>query len=164
MSPLVFPQIAMKSKEAIIELLMPILEEHDLFLVEVMVSSENVIQVYVDSLTGTNISTCIAVSKALEEQLDREEEDFELTVSSAGIGTVLKVPKQYEKNLGKAVEVRLSDGKKMEGVLKSYTSEGIVIAYEEKIVPEGKKKKETVVKEKEIPFNEIKEVRDIVIF
>ena len=142
----------------------PILEEHQLFLVDVTVSSKNEIAVYIDALTGTTISACITVSKALDANLNREEEDYELTVSTAGIGYPFKVPLQYEKNLGKEVEVKFADGKKLQGILKAYDEKGVTLLVEEKVAVEGKKKKELVTREKDIPFTEIKEVKDVVIF
>ena len=104
----------MKSKREIQEIIESILEEGDLFLVDLIVSSENTIEVYIDSLQGVNVGTCRQICKKLEAQLDRETEDFALTVSSAGIGYPFKVPKQYEKNLNKEVEVKLQTGGKIQ--------------------------------------------------
>ena len=73
----------MKTEE-IKHLIEPILTEHHLFLVELKISKDNVIEVFVDALEGVNIQTCIAVSREIESSLNRDEEDFELTVSSAG--------------------------------------------------------------------------------
>ena len=98
----------MKTEE-IKHLIEPILTEHHLFLVELKISKDNVIEVFVDALEGVNIQTCIAVSREIESSLNRDEEDFELTVSSAGIGYPFKVEQQYQKNLGKSVEIKLND-------------------------------------------------------
>ena len=139
-------------------------QEQNLFLVDLTVSPENKIEVFIDSLKGVNVGTCRTVCKELEALLDRESEDFDLTVSSAGIGYPFKVPQQYEKNLNNLVEVRLQNGNKLQGKLKAYSEKGIVLECEEKQSVEGKKKKETVRVEKNIDFIEIKEVKDIVIF
>ncbi len=77
----------------------PVLTEHHLFLVELKISKDNVIEVFVDALEGVNIQTCIAVSREIESSLNRDEEDFELTVSSAGLGYPFKVEQQYQKKI-----------------------------------------------------------------
>jgi ribosome maturation factor RimP len=153
----------MKSMAEISECLDPILQEHGLFLVEVKVSTSNVIEIFIDSMQGVNVRTCITVSRALEAKLDRESEDFTLTVCSAGIGFPFKVPQQYEKNVGKEVVVKGTDGKKTRGMLLAYTGSEITIAYEESVPVEGKKKKKEMVRvEKMFPLAEVKEVRDVV--
>ena len=121
----------MKTEE-IKHLIEPILTEHHLFLVELKISKDNVIEVFVDALEGVNIQTCIAVSREIESSLNRDEEDFELTVSSAGIGYPFKVEQQYQKNLGKSVEIKLNDHTKLNGILLRFTPEEIVIEQEEK--------------------------------
>ena len=85
----------MKTEE-IKHLIEPILTEHHLFLVELKISKDNVIEVFVDALEGVNIQTCIAVSREIESSLNRDEEDFELTVSSAGIGYPFKAERPYQ--------------------------------------------------------------------
>lgn len=142
----------------------PILENRQLFLVDLTLSGKNVIEIFIDALTGVDIQTCIAVSREIEQHFNRNEEDFELTVSSAGIGYPFKVEQQYQKNLGKTVEVKLEDNTKMTGILKSFTSEEIVLEYEEKRVVAGKKKKETVQVEKAICRKAIRQIKDVVTF
>ncbi len=92
----------------------PILADRELFLVDLKVSRDNIIELYVDSLNGVNIQTCIEVSREIESHMNRDEEDFELTVSSAGIGYPFKVDGQFTKNLDKTVEAKIKDGKKGE--------------------------------------------------
>mgnify|MGYP003223399319 CR=1 FL=1 len=150
----------MKSTEEIKDIIETILQGTDLFLVDLKVSPDNSI----DSLKGINVDSCVTLSKQLDAKLDRDTEDFELTVSSAGIGYPFKVTQQYEKNLGNQVEVKLQNGGKLQGTLKSHSITGIVIECEEKVAVEGKKKKSIVKVEKEIHFTDIKEVKDIVVF
>ena len=145
----------MKTEE-IKHLIEPVLTEHHLFLVELKISKDNVIEVFVDALEGVNIQTCIAVS--------RDEEDFELTVSSAGLGYPFKVEQQYQKNLGKSVEIKLNDHTKLNGILLRFTPEEIVIEQEEKKIIEGSKRKQLVKTERTIVRNDIKEIKDIVKF
>ena len=154
----------MKSTKEIKEIIKSILEGSELFLVDVSISADNSLEVYIDSLTGVNVGKCIEVCKKLDAQLDRETEDFAITVASAGIGYPFKVPQQYEKNLNKEVEAKLLTGEKIQGILKSYSDEGIVLECEEKVAVEGKKKKSLVKIDKSIQFKDIKEVKDIVIF
>lgn len=79
----------------------PILEAKNLFLVDLKISGENVIELYIDALTGVNIQTCIEISREIESHFNRDEEDFELTVSSAWNRLHFKVEKQYQKTWGK---------------------------------------------------------------
>ena len=141
-----------------------ILEPRGLFLVDLKISKENVIEIFIDALNGVNIQTCIEVSREIETHMNREEEDFELTVSSAGIGYPFKVEQQYEKNLTKTVEVKLKEGGKQEGLLKAFDAQSVTIEYEEKKVVEGSKKKQLVKTEKIINREEIKEIKDVVKF
>ncbi len=142
----------------------PILENRNLFLVDLKISKDNVIEIFADALQGMNIQTCIEVSREIETRLNRNEEDFELTVSSAGIGYPFKVEGQYKKNLNKTVEIKLQDNSKLTGILKSFNPETLTVEYEEKKVVEGKKKKEIVKTEKILQREEIKEIKDIVTF
>ena len=154
----------MKSVAEIKEIMDTILQGTDLFLVDLSVAADNSIEVEIDAPKGVNVDTCREVSRKLEERLDRETDDFALTVCSAGIGYPFKVSQQYEKNIGNTVEVKLANGQKLEGTLKAHTENGITVEVEEKVAAEGKRKKTTVKTEKDIQFSEIKEVKDIVTF
>lgn len=150
--------------EHIKDIAQPILEAKNLFLVDLKISKDNVIELFIDSLTGVNIQTCITISREIEEHLDRDEEDFELTVSSAGIGYPFKVEEQFQKNLEKLVEVNRKDNTKITGILKAFDTQSITIECEEKQIIEGSKKKQLVKGEKNIAREEIQEIRDIVVF
>lgn len=89
------------------------LAEGSLFLVEVNITPGNEIEVVIDSDGSVDIDDCVALSRAIEERLDREEEDFELTVTSAGIGRPLRLLRQYRKLIGHPVEVVLLNGTKI---------------------------------------------------
>ncbi len=138
----------------------PILKARDLFLVELKISKNNVIEVFIDALTGVNIQTCIDVSREIEAALNRDEEDFELTVSSAGIGYPFKVEEQYQKNIGKYVDIKLKDNTLLSGLLLRFDPEHLVIEYEEKQNIEGSKKKQWVKTERTLVRNEIKEIKE----
>ncbi len=155
----------MKSAAEIKQIIESIIRDSELFLVDVHVSADNIIEVEIDSMKGVNVETCRTLNKQIEEILDREVEDFSLTVYSAGIGYPFKVPQQYIKNIGNRVEVLLTNGQKTEGILKAYNENAIIIETQEKQKEEGKKNKKIIVTlEKEIPHTDIKEVKDIIIF
>lgn len=141
-----------------------ILEPRNLFLVDLKISRDNVIELFVDSLSGVNIQTCIEVSREIESNLNRDEEDFALTVASAGIGYPFKVDGQFQKNLNKSVEIKLNDNTKFTGILKAFDDKSVTIEYEEKKTIEGKKKKELVKIEKTFLREEIKEIKDVIVF
>ncbi len=134
------------------------------FLVEVSVSSSNKIEVVIDSEQGINIESCIKLSKAIEEALDREEEDFELQVASAGLGQPLKVYRQYIKNIGKEVELVKTDGSKLEGIIKSVSETGFELETKQRVKLEGSNKKQLVVSALQVSFEEAKTVKNIIKF
>jgi len=101
----------------IIELAKEHLEETDFFLVDVLVKPQNSIIVILDGDNGVMIEDCVAMSRHIEGSLDREEDDFDLRVMSAGIGQPFKMLRQFKKNIGKGVCVRMLDETETEGVL-----------------------------------------------
>ncbi len=137
----------------------------DVFIVDIKISSSNHITVDLDSMSGgVSIKDCVAVSRNIEHNLDRETQDFSLEVASAGLDKPFRVFKQYQKNVGKNVQVKTADIGKTEGVLKSVTENEIVVTTKEKKRIEGRKKKEWVEKDITIPMNEIKETKIIITF
>lgn len=141
-----------------------VLEARGLFLVDLSISKDNVVEIFIDAQEGVSIQACIEVSREIEQHFDRETEDFELTVSSAGIGYPFKVDGQFRKNIGNTVEVRLNDNTKLTGILKAVASETICVECEEKKAVEGKKKKELVIAERQIDRKDIKQIKDVVTF
>lgn len=116
------------------------LEGKDYFLVDVEISSDNRIVVEIDHADGVWIEDCVELSKFIEEHLNRDEEDFELEVGSAGLGQPFKVPQQYVNFVGKEVEVLDADGKKVQGTLKQVDGNNFTVAVKEKVHVEGKKR------------------------
>lgn len=154
----------MIAESKIKELIDARIEGTKLFIVDINVTTSNKINVLIDGFDGVSISDCIDVSRGIEHNLDREEEDFELEVSSAGLDTAFMVPQQYEKNLGKEVKVYTHDGRKHEGTLTLFEADRIEITFEEKVRLEGRKKKELVTRVETYFFeNEDleKKIRDI---
>lgn len=132
------------------------MEGTDLFVIEVRVSPANEIGVTVDSDTQVGIDRCVELSRSIEGALDREQEDFELTVMSAGIGQPLKMLRQYRKLIGRPVEVILKDGGKIVGNLTDASDDSIVVEYEERVAVEGKKRKQLVTTRRELSLDEVK--------
>jgi ribosome maturation factor RimP len=106
------------------------------------------------------------VSRAVEHNLDREEADFALNVSSPGLDRPFMVVRQYENNVGRNLKVTFNDEsrKGLEGMLIQADEEGIVLETSEKVRIEGKKKKELVVTEHPVPYTEIKAAKVVISF
>ena len=134
----------MINRQELIDVIHHALEGTDRFLVEVKVSADNVIEVLIDSMDSVTIDHCIALNDAVLSHFDRDVEDFELEVGSAGIGQPFKVLQQYINSIGYDVELLTADGKKMEGSLKSADEQGFVVTVLEKQHVEGKKRPQMV--------------------
>ena len=120
----------MISKTKVLELIEERFAELDngLFLVDLSISKTNQINIEIDKhVGGVSVKDCMAVSRNVEHNLDREEADFELHVSSAGIDRPLRVLAQYVKNVGRTVEVIKNDGAQIEGILKAASETEIEI-------------------------------------
>ena len=120
------------------------LEDKDYFLVDVSVTPDDKIVVEIDHAEGVWIDDCVELSRFIESKLDREEEDYELEVGSAGIGQPFKVLQQYLIHIGKEVEVLTREGKKLEGVLKDANEENITLTIQKKVKLEGAKRPKMV--------------------
>lgn len=140
------------------------IEGTDLFLVEVKIDTQNNITVVLDSPEGISIDACVVMSQYIESQLDREQEDFALEVSSPGVGQPLKVLQQYTKILNGTIEILLNNGQKINGILRDANQEGILVEYEAKEKPEGAKRPVKVIKTEPYAFSEIKSVKETIIF
>jgi ribosome maturation factor RimP len=153
----------MVNKAKIAELVKEKLDEKA-FLVDVHVSTSNVIKVFVDSFDGLTIDQCVKINRHLESSLDREKEDFELQVSSPGLTEGFRVKEQYLKNTGREVEIVTADGTKRTGLLKEVKPEFIVFETSSREKVEGHKKKQLVVREHQIDYSDIKSAKVVVSF
>lgn len=142
----------MITAETIQNLISEKLEGTSLFAVDITVSPGNAIKVELDGDEGISIDDCVSVSRHIEGSLDREQEDFELKVMSAGIGEAFKVDRQYHKNVGREVDVRLLDGTEYRGEL-------IEVEDNVKLKLPAIKKKKLPEREIEIAKSDIKETR-----
>lgn len=157
----------MISKQKVLELVEERIAElgNGLFVVDISISANNSIHVELDKEEGyVAIADCMAVSRNVEHNLDREQEDFELHVSSAGLDKPFRVLAQYTKNIGREVKVVTKSGDKLQGILRKASNEELIVETSKMIKPEGKKKKELVVEQHAFPMVEIKEVKIVISF
>ena len=117
------------------------LDGTDRFVVDVKCSPANEIEVVIDADSSVDLDACVELSRTIEEAFDREVEDYELSVFSAGVGQPLKLLRQYYKLVGESIEVLLVSGVKMLATLKEVSPEGITLSYTERRLVEGKKRK-----------------------
>lgn len=116
------------------------LEGKDYFLVDVTVSADDCIVVTIDHAEGVWIEDCAELSRFIESKLNREDEDYELEVGSAGLGQPFRVHQQYEIHIGEMVETQTRDGHKYQGTLLEVGEDGFTMEVEQKVKPEGAKR------------------------
>ena len=151
-------------KEQVEKLLNELFEERkDLFLVDLKITPDNKIMVVIDGDAGVALNDCIEVSRKVEHNLDREAVDFALEVSSPGATEPMVHVRQYAKNIGRKLKVKL-EGETLEGVLAEATPTHIRLewkAREPKAVGKGKV---TVEKEQEVAIKDIVEAKVMITF
>ena len=140
------------------------LEDKDYFLVDVTVSPDDKIVVEIDHAEGVWIDDCVDLSRFIESKLDREEEDYELEVGSAGIGQPFKVLQQYLIHIGREVEVLTKEGKKLDGILKDAYEENMTLTIQKKVKPEGAKRPKLVDEDVTYTYDEIKYTKYLISF
>lgn len=160
----IFLHSFMIDKKKVKDLVCEWLEGKEYFLVDTDVDNQNKITVEIDHKDGVWIEDCCELSKFIEEHFDREVEDFELEVGSAGIGQPFKVLQQYVNSIGYDVELLTADGKKMEGCLKEADEKGFVVTVQEKQKLEGKKRPVIVDVDKAFAYEDVKWVKNIIDF
>lgn len=138
-------------------------ENNHLFLIDLSVSNDNSVKVVVDGDNGVTINDCIAISRAIEHNLDREEEDFSIEVTSYGATEPLLTERQYRKNIGRNVKIKL-EGEKHEGILKSCENSNVILETKTKEPKPVGKGKVTVIKEHTFAIENIKEAKVIIKF
>lgn len=154
----------MIDKDVVKRLVEEWLEGKDYFLTDVTVSADNRIVVEIDHEEGVWIEDCVALSRHIEDRLDREEEDFELEVGSAGIGQPFKVLRQYEIHQGDRVEVLTADGRKLTGRLGGVGAETFTLTVEEKVKSEGQKRPKLVERDITFRYDEVKHTKYLIDF
>jgi ribosome maturation factor RimP len=136
----------------------------ELFLIDLDINASNKIMVTLDGDNGVTLQDCIDVSRAIEHNLDREEEDFSLEVASAGAASPLLQPRQYKKNVGRILKVTTASGEVIEAELTDATQEAAVLEWTAREPKKIGKGKETVNKKTEVPYADIKEAVVVIKF
>ena len=152
-------------EEKVTKLLQEVLEEESsLFLISKEIKAGNKIVVVIDGDNGVTLSDCMKVSRHIEHNLDREEEDFSLEVFSSGISEGITHIRQYKKNVGRKLEVIVEDSSKVEGTLVTADDEKIKLQWKAREPKPIGKGKVTVQKELEIPYKDIVKAKVMVTF
>ena len=140
------------------------LSTKDYFLTDLSVSTDDRIVVEIDHKDGVWIDDCVELSKFIEERLNREQEDYELEVGSAGIGQPFKVLQQYVNHVGDDVEVLTQGGEKLKGVLKAANEDDFTITVQKKVKPEGAKRPKLVDEDVTMGYADVKSVKYLIKF
>lgn len=152
-------------KQKVSELVEKALEEKpSLFLIDLSISEGNKINITLDGDTGVTLQDCIDISRAVEHNLDREEEDFSLEVASAGATSPLVQKRQYKKNIGRILNVKKIDNTNIEAELTDATDDFIVLEWKSREPKKIGKGKETLHHRVEVPYQEIKEAKVVIVF
>lgn len=154
----------MIEKKAVCQIVEEWLKEKEYFLVEVTVSPDDKIVVEIDHKEGVWIEDCVELSRYIESKLDRETEDYELEVGSAGIGQPFKVLQQYINHVGCDVEVLTKEGRKLCGVLKEADEAHFVVTIQKKVKEEGAKRPKMVDEDLSFAYEEIKYTKYLISF
>lgn len=154
----------MIDKDKIVQWAEEKLASSDNYLVDVVIKPGNLILIEIDNDEAVCIDDCADLSRYVEEHLDRDAEDFELEVGSAGVTSPFKILRQYVKNIGNEVEMVLRNGTKLTGILKSADASGVVVTVEKQVKPEGSKRKITVTEDQSYTFDEIKYTKYLIRF
>ena len=128
-----------------------------MYVTGIRIGSDNHINVFIDVDEGVTIKDCVAVSRAIEGNLDRDKEDYALDVSSHGATTPLVMPRQYKKHIGRTFEIKLLDGTKAEGDLVECNDEQLVLEFSSRENKPIGKGKITVTKQQVVKHDQIKE-------
>ena len=129
-------------------------ERPDLFLIDLSILDDNQIRVVIDGDHGVLVEDCIFISRAIEHNLDREEQDFSLEVTSSGASTPLQHIRQYKKNIGRILKVKTSYAE-LEGTLTQSDQEGIILEWKAREPKPVGKGKVTVQKQEKILYSDI---------
>jgi ribosome maturation factor RimP len=154
----------MIDKNMLISLTEEYLKDTTYYLVDLILGNDNSIIVEIDNDEGVDIDQCVALSRHIEAQLDRDSEDFELTVTSAGLTSPFKTIRQYRKYEGKEVEVLTRTGVKHNGILRSSDNEGFILTITRKVKPEGAKRKQEVDEDIRFKYDDVKYTKYLIRF
>jgi len=154
----------MIEKKVVQKLVEEWLEGKEYFMTDLSVGADDRIVVEIDHADGVWIEDCVELSRYIESHLDRDEEDFELEVGSAGIGQPFKVRRQYENHVGKQVEVLTNAGKKLCGTLKEVGEADFVLTIAEKVKTEGEKRPHMEDRDVRFAYGDVKYAKYVIDF
>lgn len=154
----------MIEKQVVKQLVDEWLEGKDYFMTDLTISPDDRIVVEIDHKDGVWIEDCVELSRYIENGLNRDEEDFELEVGSAGIGQPFKVLRQYENNVGEPVEVLTQAGRKLTGVLKAADADGFMLTVTEKVKAEGEKRPHMQERDVRLAYADVKYTKYLITF
>lgn len=153
----------MIDKQQLTSFLESALKDTGIFLVDVRVTPDNNVTVEIDRNEGVDIDTCVELTRKIEAEFDRDADDYELEVGSAGVTSPFKVLGQYQKNLGNRVEVLTKDGQKLRGELSQVGDDAdnikFTVLIEKKVKEPGKKKPVMVQEPVELSAADCKSVK-----
>jgi ribosome maturation factor RimP len=146
-------------KDNIIKLVNEAIDENDaLFLIDLSISKDSVIKVIVDGDKGITLSECIRISRHIEHNLDRDETDFSLEVTSPDITDPIINKRQYNKNINKVLNVKTED-ESIEGSLIDIDENSITLQWKSREPKPIGKGKITVITERKITLSKIKQAK-----
>ena len=154
----------MIDKAKVKELVDQWLDDKDYFLTDLTVTRDNCITVEIDHADGVWIDDCVQLSRHIEANLSRDEEDYELEVGSAGLGQPFKVLRQWQNHVDKQVEIITADGRKLKGILREADADNIVLTTRQKVQVEGRKRPVLQDVDLNLPMAEVKSGRYIIDF
>jgi len=147
-------------KKIVEDLLQSALDEReDLFLIDFSYSTDNAVKIVIDGDNGVLVEDCIFISRAIENNIDRDEHDFSLEVLSSGAASPLILPRQYDKHVGRNLEIKTIDNQNLEGELTEVNDDNVVLSWKAREPKPVGKGKVTVTKTVEVAFNNIKEAK-----
>lgn len=139
-------------------------QRKDLFLIDFDVLGDNTIKIVIDGDNGVLVEDCMFISRAIEHNLDREEQDFSLEVLSAGATSPLTNKRQYKKNIGRTLSVKTTDNETIEGKLTEVHENGILLEWKTREPKPVGKGKVTVKKQAELSFDTISKAQVVIKF
>ena len=141
-----------------------LLKEKEIFLVSLDINASNNIRLVIDSMKGVTLSECVQLNRAIEKGLNRNHEDFNIEVTSPGLGTPFKVREQYVKNIGKEVEVILKTGQKVNGMLIQTDDNNFIIEQDKQVRIEGEKKMQRIKERVSFFYGAVSKVKNVIKF
>lgn len=136
----------------------------DYFLTDLDISADDRIVVEIDHKDGVWIDDCVELSKYIEDHLDRDQEDYELEVGSAGIGQPFKVVQQYVNHVGDLIEVQTLAGEKLKGTLREADADGFTLTVTKKIKVEGAKRPKPVEEDIHLAYTDVQWAKYVIDF